>query len=65
MPMHKTFTPIIWAFQSFSQTQVDEIIYLNELFETSDIFEKLIMEIETTAPEMPESTIVKILEKAS
>ena len=65
MPMHKTFTPIYWAFQSFYQTQVDEVFYFNELFETSVLFENLIKEIEVTAPEMPESTITKILERAN
>ncbi|MFP4556360.1 MAG: hypothetical protein ACLFNU_05770 [Bacteroidales bacterium] len=64
MPMHKTFTPIIWAFQSFSQSHVDEIIYLDNILETSELFESLIEEIELKAPEMPESTIANILERA-
>lgn len=61
--MHKTSTPIIWTYRSFSSLNENEIFILDEFFEDLSFFENLKKEIEAKAPDISEKKLQEILDK--
>jgi tetrahydromethanopterin S-methyltransferase subunit G len=63
MPMNKTFTQILWNFQSFQDHQIDEIYDLHSLTKPLDKFQNLLKEIDEKAPEVSDEVIQRIMNR--
>ncbi len=63
VPMQKTFTPIIWDYQSFDASQRSEIFLVDSLIEPYDEILILFKNIEAKLPEIPESILQRILDR--
>jgi hypothetical protein len=63
MPMQRTFTPIIWTYQSFETSQINEVFEFNELLEPYEELTNLIDRFEVSLPDMPETVLQEILSK--
>lgn len=63
MPMNKTFTPIIWNYQSYSNHQLNEVYNLNTLLEPLEVFQNLLIEIDERAPNVSDAVVRNILER--
>jgi hypothetical protein len=63
MPMNKTFTPILWNFQSFPNFQINDLHNLNNLLTPLEEFQNLIVDINEKAPEVSDEVIMNILER--
>ena len=61
MPMIKTFTPILWNFQSYSNQQIDELYDLNNLIKPLEEFQNLLKDIDEKAPEASDEIVTNIL----
>ncbi|PKP37180.1 MAG: hypothetical protein CVT98_06435 [Bacteroidetes bacterium HGW-Bacteroidetes-15] len=61
--MQKTFTPIIWDYQSFDASQRSEIFLVDSLIEPYDEILILFKNIEAKLPEIPESILQRILDR--
>jgi hypothetical protein len=61
MPMIKTFTPILWNFQSYSNQQIDELYDLNNLLKPLEEFQNLLKDIDEKAPEASDEIVTNIL----
>jgi len=63
--MNKTFTPILWNFQSFYDYRVDEIYDLHNLFEPLEKFQNLLKDIDEKAPEVSDEIIQRIMNRTN
>lgn len=63
MPMQKTFTPIIWTYQCFETSQINEVFDINSLLEPYEDLVNLFERLEVSLPDMPESVLQEILSK--
>lgn len=63
MPMIKTFTPILWNFQSYSNHQIDELFDLNNLLKPLEEFQVLLRDIDEKAPEASDEVVTNILKQ--
>ena len=61
--MQKTFTPIIWTYQSFETSQINEVFDINSLLEPYEDLVNLFERLEVSLPDMPESDLQEILSK--
>ncbi|MDX9845751.1 MAG: hypothetical protein RBT74_02105 [Tenuifilaceae bacterium] len=59
--MIKTFTPILWNFQSYSNQQIDELYDLNNLLKPLEEFQNLLKDIDEKAPEASDEIVTNIL----
>ncbi len=63
--MNKLFTQIIWSHQSFNNCETDEILDFCNLYKPLEIFQNLLVEIETKVPEVSDETLKRIHERIS
>ena len=63
VPMQKTFTPIIWDYQSFEASQRSEIFLIDSLIEPNEEILFLFERLEAKLPEISEDILKEILDK--
>jgi hypothetical protein len=64
MPMQKTFTSFIWAYQNYeSRQQENELFVIDKIFEPCELFEKILGKIEQEVPEIQDNVLKEIFQK--
>jgi hypothetical protein len=64
VPMQKTYTPIIWAYQNFkSNIKVDELILIDDILKRNEYFDKILDELETKVPEIQDNVLTEIFRR--
>jgi len=65
VPMHKTSTPLLWAYQQYGSLNIDDLLMLNDLYEPIDFFQQMLDEIDRIPNDVSKQTIDGILGKIS